>query len=303
MADFRHGDTANWDTEQVRRSEQSRQQTPARKKRKKRKRINPFLYILFVLVTSAVLAYVGWMIITDLCAFNKDYMKVEIEVTHDDTVDTVAEKLEEAGLIPFAMSGHTNLMDTDRIPDFVKNIRLAHFFGAKYIVSSIGEAHLKDNAVASNEVVAEHIKGFLPYLEKYDMILVLEVHGEHGTGVILKEIANLVDSPRVLVNYDTANAIFYGDVDVPRDFAASLDKIGYVHLKEKAGGRQEWDFPALGKGYVEFPEIFAMLDEADNLSPFSIEIEFTQAGPKDLDEINKAVADSAEYLRAQGFEF
>ena len=83
----------------------------------------------------------------------------------------VKDLLDEAGLIPFAMSGHTNLMDTQRIPDFVKNIRLAHFFGAKYIVSSIGEAHLKDNAVASNEVVAEHIKGFLPYLEKYDMIL------------------------------------------------------------------------------------------------------------------------------------
>ena len=49
----------------------------------------------------------------------------------------VKDLLDEAGLIPFAMSGHTNLMDTERIPDFVKNIRLAHFFGAKYIVSSI----------------------------------------------------------------------------------------------------------------------------------------------------------------------
>ena len=213
----------------------------------------------------------------------------------------VKDLLDENGLIPFAMSGHTNLMDTERIPDFVKNIRLAHFFGAKYIVSSIGEAHLKDNAVASNEVVAEHIKGFLPYLERYDMILVLEVHGEHGTGVILKEIADLVDSPRVLVNYDTANAIFYGDVDVEKDFAASLDKIGYVHLKEKAGGRQEWDFPALGQGYVPFDGVFSQLEEADNLSPFSIEIEFTAAGPESLDQINKAVEDSAAYLKSKGF--
>ena len=92
--------------------------------------------------------------------------------------------------------------------------------------------------MASNEVVAEHIKGFLPYLEKYDMILVLEVHGDHGTGVILKEISDLVDSPRVLVNYDTANAIFYGDVDVVKDFGDCLDKVGYVHLKEKAAGRK-----------------------------------------------------------------
>ena len=215
----------------------------------------------------------------------------------------VKDLLDEAGLIPFAMSGHTNLMDTERIPDFVKNIRLAHFFGAKYIVSSIGEAHLKDNAVASNEVVAEHIKGFLPYLEKYDMILVLEVHGDHGTGVILKEIANLVGSDRVLVNYDTANAIFYGDVDVVQDFSCCMDKVGYIHLKEKAAGRQEWDFPALGKGYVPFPEVFGLLEKAGNASPFSIEIEFTAAGPKDLDEINRAVADSAAYLKAQGFKF
>lgn len=213
----------------------------------------------------------------------------------------IKDKLAEAELIPFAMSGHTNLMDVARIPDFVKNIRLAHFFGARYIVSSIGEAHLADQAVASNEEVARHIRGFLPYLEQYDMILVLEVHGDHGTGKILKEIATLVDSPRVLVNYDTANAIFYGDVDVLEDVSQCLDKVGYFHLKEKAGGRQEWDFPALGKGYVPFPELFRMLRQRQDNSPFSIEIEFTAQGPENLEQIHQAVRDSAEYLRAQGF--
>ncbi len=215
----------------------------------------------------------------------------------------VQDLLEENGLIPFATSGHTNLMDTERIGDFVDNMRLAHFFGSEYIVSSIGEAHLKDNAVASNDVVAEHIKGLVKYLEKYDMKLVLEVHGDHGTGAVLKDIVERVGSERVLINYDTANAIFYGDVNVPEDFAACMDKIGYVHLKEKAGGRKEWNFPALGEGYVEFPALFKLMDEADNMSPYSIEIEFTQAGPKDLDEVNKAVMASAEYLRAQGLEF
>lgn len=214
----------------------------------------------------------------------------------------VQDLLEKNGLIPFATSGHTNLMDTERIGDFVDNMRLAHFFGSEYIVSSIGEAHLKDNAVASNDVVAEHIKGLVKYLEKYDMKLVLEVHGDHGTGAVLKDIVERVGSERVLINYDTANAIFYGDVNVPEDFAACMDKIGYVHIKEKAGGHKEWNFPALGEGYVEFPTLFKLMDEADNMSPYSIEIEFTQAGPKDLDEVNKAVMASAEYLRAQGFE-
>ena len=108
----------------------------------------------------------------------------------------IRDELEAAQIRPFAMSGHCNLMDPERIPDFVKNIRLAAFFGCDYIVSSIGEAHLKDNAVAD----------------------------------------------------------------------------------------------------------FRTLEEAGNASPFSIEIEFTQAGPRDLAEIDRAVQDSADYLRAHGFE-
>lgn len=217
----------------------------------------------------------------------------------------VKDALDAAGIIPFAMSGHTNLMDTERIEDFVRNIRMAHFFGCDYIVSSIGEAHLKDNAVASNEVVAEHIRGFLPYLEKYNMTLVLETHGDHGTGAILGDICRLVDSPRVKVAYDTANAIFWGKLspeEMVADFRASEPLVSYFHLKDKLGGEQEWNFPALGKGYVPFQPIFDTLEETDNNSPFSIEIEFTEKGPKDLAEINQAVQDSADYLRACGYE-
>ena len=213
----------------------------------------------------------------------------------------VKDMLKQAGLTPFAMSGHTNLMDPERLPDFIKNIRMAHFFGCDYIVSSIGEAHLEDKAVATDDVAAAQIKTLVPYLEEYDMQLVLETHGDHGTGVHLKKIVDLVGSDRVGVNYDTANAIFYGDVCVPEDFAACIDSVKYLHLKEKAGGRQEWDFPALGKGYVEFDEVFAQLAQSGNNSPFSIEIEFTQAGPKDLAEINQAILDSAEYLKSKGF--
>lgn len=100
MANYRNEDTASWDTEQVRRS-QAEQQRPRKQVKRRRRRINPVMYLLFVLITSALLACVGWMLITDLCAFNKDYIQVEIEVTHDDTVRTVADKLEEAGLIKY----------------------------------------------------------------------------------------------------------------------------------------------------------------------------------------------------------
>ena len=213
----------------------------------------------------------------------------------------VKQRLAEKGLTPFAMSGHCNLMDTERIQDFVDNIRLAAFFGCDYIVSSIGEAHLADRASVSNEEVAAHIRALVPELEKHGLTLVLEVHGKHGTGKLLKEIVELVDAPQVGVNYDTANALFYGDVDLRQDLTASMDAIQYIHLKDKGGPRTEWDFPALGKGWIDFPMVFDLLKSAGNRCPFSVEIEFTQAGAKDLAEVNRAVKDSAEYLTSHGF--
>ena len=99
MSDFKRGDTASWDTEQVRRSQQAHHTTA---RRRRRKRINPLAYILFVLVISAILAGVGWLLMSDLCAFNRGTpVKVTVEVTADDTVSTVADKLCDAGLIKY----------------------------------------------------------------------------------------------------------------------------------------------------------------------------------------------------------
>ena len=38
------------------------------------------------------------------------------------------------------------------------------------------------------------------------------------------------------------------------------------------------------------------------MCPFSVEIEFTEKGPKDLKEIDEAVKKSALYLQKAGFE-
>ena len=117
----------------------------------------------------------------------------------------------------------------------------------------------------------------------------------------MSDIVRRVGSDRVKINYDTANVIFYGGVDPVADLRACVSDVAYLHLKDKAGAADVWDFPALGKGWVDFPGIFRTLEEAGDTSPLSIEIEFTQAGPRDLAEIDQAVQDSADYLRAQGF--
>ena len=108
MADFRRGDTAGWDREQVRRSQAERQRPQPVKKKKKRKKkgVNPLirviLWFVFVGLTSAILAGSGWLLLSDLCAFNRGgIQKVTVEVTSADTVDSVADKLQNKGLIKY----------------------------------------------------------------------------------------------------------------------------------------------------------------------------------------------------------
>ena len=69
-----------------------------------RRHINPFLYLLCVLVVSALLAGTGWLLASDLCAFSRDIpstTKISVEVTAEDDIGSIAEKLQNAGLIKY----------------------------------------------------------------------------------------------------------------------------------------------------------------------------------------------------------
>ena len=210
----------------------------------------------------------------------------------------IKRKLKDANLEVIGMSGHANLMDHNRLPDFIDNMYLAHFFGSQFIVSSIGEAHLEDKEHLGEDDLVENIKSLIPILEETGLTLVLEVHGkDHGSGVIINSIVNKVSHGQVKIAYDTANALFYSNVNLVEDIEASMDNIAYMHIKDKAGERTEWNFPAIGKGLINFEEIFDLFDKHQNYVPMSIEIEFTDKGPKDFDEVETAVKDSYEYLK------
>ena len=213
----------------------------------------------------------------------------------------VKRRMEALSLTPFALSGHCNLMDEARLPDFILNMELAAFFGCDYIVSSIGEAHLEDRQTAGRQGVIDHVKTLLPTLEKLDLRLVLETHGaDHSTGRILNEIVEGIGSDRVAVNYDTANVIFYAGVKPETDMLDCMDHIAFLHIKDKAGAEKDWNFPALGKGAVDFPAILRNLENAGNGSPFSVELEFTPDGAGSLAAVNQAVRESARYLKSLG---
>ena len=226
----------------------------------------------------------------------------------DAEIDRVAKKAADLGIKFVGMSGHCNLMFKERLEDFKNNMKLAHRLGCKYINSSVGEAHFGENETFSNDVLIENIKTLVPLLEEYDMVMGIETHGdEHGKGTILAEITKGVGSDRVGVCYDTANVVFYGGVRPEEEIKECMDQVKFVHLKDKIGYDQSWNFPAVGSGELKLVDVVKYCNENGMYGPFSMEVEYTDTftlkegrTEEDLAYVNGEMKKAHDYMVANG---
>jgi len=241
----------------------------------------------------------------ELTAVNGWTEHVHASMTENE-ISRIKKKLEDKNLNAFALSGHCNLFDDERLKDFVANINLAGKFGCDYIVSSAGEAHGGKESELSDIDLVNNIKKIIPECEKNNVKLVLEIHGEYGTGQKLKDVVDAVDSEWVGINYDTANVVFFGKKYPETDVKTCVQEVKYVHLKDKSGEMDEWNFPAPGKGSLKLLETISVLEENDYRGPLSVEIEFTEnftmneKKDGDLSIVDAAVKDAYLFLVEHG---
>lgn len=97
MANDKNFETTYYNAQEVRRAAEQQAQRSA--KRRKNKRRGVVVYLICVVLVSAILAGIGWFLANDLCALNKDYVEATIVVEERDGVRAVAKKLKKAGLI------------------------------------------------------------------------------------------------------------------------------------------------------------------------------------------------------------
>ena len=81
---------------------QSRAQKPAKRRRSAKAKVaGAFLYVLFVIGVSAILATLGWVWACDLLGLNKEYASVIIKIDDNTELDSIVDILEEQGLIEY----------------------------------------------------------------------------------------------------------------------------------------------------------------------------------------------------------
>jgi inosose dehydratase len=169
-------------------------------------------------------------------------------------------------------------------------------FGANYCFLS---AKAKDT---DKSIIYNRLRQMGDVARSLGVVVVVETHPDLVTnGDVGRETMQAVDHPNIRINFDTANLYFYNHgVTAVGELAKVIDYVASVHLKESTGKFEEWVFPVLGTGVVDFPEVFRMLNERGFGGPFTMELEGTKGVEFDEPGQLKYIADSAAYLRRIG---
>ncbi len=218
----------------------------------------------------------------------------------DAGLDQVKQQVADAGLDAISMSGHSDLASEDGIAAFRKALQIASRLGIPFVTTSTG-GHDDSSSGSVEDQKREFLTRFGPLADgaaDAGVNICIETHGGlSSTGAKSADLVQAIGKPNVGINYDTANVIFYGDVRPEEDIRAAAPFVNHLHLKDKAGGDKEWNFPAIGTGNVDFAVVFKALEDVGFVGPVSVELEFQGEPWPPLDEVNAAMATSHAFIR------
>ncbi|MFC4023654.1 sugar phosphate isomerase/epimerase family protein [Oceanobacillus longus] len=228
----------------------------------------------------------------------KDHTAHVLPDMTEDELKGIKVLLKDYGMTCVGIGAHSNLMREEGITNLVKSIDLATFFDCQYVITATGDAHNDSDVIEDEKRLVENLEPVLKKCEELGKTLTIETHGNNfATGLTLIKLTQALNN-RIKINYDTANVILYGNVLPYEDLEFCVGEIEFVHLKDKLGATNEWNFPAIGDGNLDFNRIFNILEKGNYQGPISVEIEFTPAGPESLSEVNEAVKRSFNYLKS-----
>ena len=208
-------------------------------------------------------------------------------------------KLERYGLIPVSLSAHSDLTTGEGLQHGIQAVRWAAGAGIPIVNTAIGgHASQEENERA----FLDNIGRLADAAEAAGVVVALEIHGDiMATGEKTLPLLRKIGRPQVIkVNYDTGNVEFYGGVRAVDDLPKIAPHLAHVHLKDTAGGKGVWNFPALGTGTVDFARVLAILRTAGYSGPYSVELEFRGVPWPPLAEVTEAMRRSYAHLHNLG---
>lgn len=219
-----------------------------------------------------------------------------ISVPPADQVADMMKKLNDHNLKVLVMRGEADLTQDTCVQQLEEQFKICSQMGVHFLFLSAKRHE------TPKEVVYERLHRAGDVAEKYNVTLVLETHPDLGTnGDVQVETMKAINHPRVRVNFDTANITYYNqNTDAVTELKKSIPYVATVEFKDHTGEFETWNFPALGQGKVNFPEILKILKEHHYDGPITIEFEGIKGVELSESQIKEAIENSVKYLRSLG---
>jgi sugar phosphate isomerase/epimerase len=213
-----------------------------------------------------------------------------------DQAAAVEKRLTESGLKPLVLRGDTDLGRESSVDGLAAQCAICEEMGVRYMFLS------PKHTGVDKEVAYERLRRAGDAAKKHGVTIVLETHRDLGTnGDVHLETMKAINHPNVRVNFDTGNITFYNKgTDAVAELKKIIDYVATVELKDHNGQYETWNFPALGKGVVDFPAILKLLEEHGFQGPITMEVEGVQGVKMTEEETKKYIADSISYIQSLG---
>lgn len=216
------------------------------------------------------------------------------------TLGNVLRKLHALDLVPVSLSGHSDLTTKEGLRDGMRALKLCEELGIPIMNTAIGGHYSEQEDEAG---FFENIGELAQAAAARQITVGIEIHGDiTANSQKAIPIIERIGHPNVGINYDTANVEFYSGVLAEDDIRLALPYLVHVHLKDTKGGLKNWNFPAVGKGHVDFGKVLRILKRGGYKGPYSVEIEFSGEPWPSLQGVNRAMRDSYRTLSRLGLE-
>lgn len=206
--------------------------------------------------------------------------------------------LEGYGLEAVSLSGHSDLTTPDGLVHGIAAVRWAADYGLPIVNTAVGGHQSADE----NETAFLANAGALAdAAEAAGVVVALEIHGDiMASSDVTIPLLERIGRDSIKVNYDTANVEYYSGEKAVDDLPKIVPYLAHVHLKDTTGGKENWNFPAVGEGSVDFARVLEILAEAGYDGPCSVEIEFRGEPWPPLEEVTRSMKASREHLQSLG---
>ncbi len=206
--------------------------------------------------------------------------------------------LEQHGLTPVSLSAHSDLTTREGLEHGIKGIRWAADFGIPIVNTAVG-GH--ESADESESAFLANVGELADAAEATGVVVALEIHGDiMASSDVTIPLLDKIGRESIRVNYDTANVEFYSGERAVDDVRKITPYLAHVHLKDTTGGKDNWDFPAIGSGTVDFARVLEILRDGGYTGPYSVEIEFQGEPWPSLADVDEAMRSSYVHLRGLG---